>query len=83
MKTTTIALIILLILILGGAVYYFAIPKDKCANVNCSEGKECNSNTGKCEISQMDIIEQAVDNTLQSSSGMDKIEQAINDKLGK
>ncbi len=67
MKTTTIILIILLILAVGGAVYYFTIPKDKCSGVNCPSGQECNLTNGKCE------------STPQNS--MDRIEQAIDDKL--
>lgn len=79
MKTIIITLIILIIL--GGAIYYFTASKDKCADITCPAGKECNSNTGKCEINSMNKIEQAIDNSLQSNSGMDRIESAINKKL--
>ncbi len=92
MKTTTIILIILLIIFIAGAFYYFAIPKDKCSGVNCQSGQECNLITGKCESipqNPMDRIEQAIDNKLESDGinsaidGMDKIENAIKEKLNK
>ena len=90
MKTITIILIILLIIVMGGAIY-FAIPKDKCSGVNCQSG-QCNSTTGKCESipqNPMDRIEQAINNKLESdginsaTDGMDKIENAIREKLNK
>ncbi len=91
MKIGTIILLILIAVVVVGGIVYFSIPKDKCANVTCLSGQECNSSTGKCESpsqNPMDRIEDAINDKLSSEdtsslSGMDKIEKAINDKLSK
>ena len=80
-----------MVLVIGGAIYYFTMPKDKCANVSCQSNQKCNSTSGKCETTSqnpMDRIEQSVNYELDSLqdtslSGMDKIENAIDKKLNK
>ena len=53
MKIGTTILLILIAMVVVGGIVYFALPQDKCKDINCNDNNlcttdSCNSETGNC-----------------------------------